>query len=27
MRPLGHGVWPDSPLTADDVAWWHADAF
>jgi len=27
MRPLGRGVWPTPPLSATDVAWWHADAF
>jgi predicted N-acetyltransferase YhbS len=27
LRPLGRGVWPSPPLTASDIAWWHADAF
>jgi hypothetical protein len=27
MRPLGREVWPDPPLAAEDIAWWHADAF
>jgi hypothetical protein len=27
MRPLGRQVWPDPPLEARDVIWWHADAF
>ena len=27
MRPLGRGVWPSPPLAANDIAWWHADAF
>jgi hypothetical protein len=27
MRPLGRAVWPDPPLSANDIAWWHADAF
>ena len=27
IRPLGHGVRPDPPLEATDIAWWHADAF
>jgi predicted N-acetyltransferase YhbS len=26
-RPLGRQVWPDPPLAANDIAWWHADAF
>jgi predicted N-acetyltransferase YhbS len=27
MRPLGRQVWPDPPLEARDIVWWHADAF
>lgn len=27
MRPVGREVWPSPPLTARDIAWWHADAF
>lgn len=27
MRPIGRRVWPDPPLEARDILWWHADAF
>jgi predicted N-acetyltransferase YhbS len=27
MRPLGRQVWPDPPIEARDIIWWHADAF
>jgi predicted N-acetyltransferase YhbS len=27
VRPIGRDVWPSPPLAANDIAWWHGDAF
>ncbi|HEY3382952.1 MAG TPA: GNAT family N-acetyltransferase [Vicinamibacterales bacterium] len=27
LRPIGREVRPDPPLTLQDIAWWHGDAF